>query len=72
MWRHFVQTNAEHEEKVGLASVDDGVRDHAVPMCLRGFDENGMFGSQGAGNDRIACVSAWVVCVYFTSFCICT
>ncbi|CAN0020420.1 unnamed protein product [Ascophyllum nodosum] len=43
-------TNAEHEEKVGLASVDDGVRDHAVPMCLRGFDENGMFGSQASSS----------------------
>lgn len=42
-----MQTNAGQEEGAGLGALPEVLRDDSVPMCLRGFDENGLFGSNG-------------------------
>lgn len=43
----FSQTHAEQEEDAILGALPETLRDTTVPMCLRGFDENGLFGSEG-------------------------
>ncbi|CAM9770828.1 unnamed protein product [Scytosiphon promiscuus] len=47
--------SAEQEKEAGMVSVDQELREHddaAVPMCLRGFDEKGLFETAtGGGGD---------------------
>lgn len=40
------QVSAEQEKEAGMVSVDNDMRgDDSVPMCLKGFDEKGLFGA---------------------------
>ncbi|CAM9859083.1 unnamed protein product [Pylaiella littoralis] len=43
--------SAEQAKEAGMVSVDKELRDDAVPMCLRGFDEKGLFDGADAAGD---------------------
>eukprot|EP00903_Cladosiphon_okamuranus_P017822 g16401.t1 len=47
--------SAEQEEEAGMVSVGQELRvqDDSVPMCLRGFDEKGLFGAGEASGDVV-------------------
>lgn len=45
----IVQTLAEHGEEAIMGKLPESLRDVTVPMCLRGFDENNLFGYYEGG-----------------------